>query len=94
MGVNLWGESPLYMNPILSSDEGNESYIRRQGHHREVVSLPVDRQVKEAEVQSCDPTCLCRHADKRTETAHKAAFKEDGVGTEGEKSQATRLDGF
>jgi len=75
MGVNLWGENPLYMKPVLSSDDGNESYIRRQapspsygvsrGHHCEVVSLSAERQVKEAGVQSCDPTCLCGHADKR-----------------------------
>ena len=25
MGVNLWGESPLYMNPVPSSDDGSES---------------------------------------------------------------------
>jgi hypothetical protein len=52
------------------------------------------RCLKKAGVQSCDPTCLCGHADKRTETAHKAEFKEGGVGTGGEKFPATRLDGF
>ena len=30
MGVNLWGESPLYMNPVPSSDDGDESTSRRQ----------------------------------------------------------------
>jgi len=47
MGVNLWGESSLYMNPVPSFYDGNESTSRRQGpspsygvsrgHHREVV---------------------------------------------------------
>ena len=27
MGVNLWGENPMYMNPVPSSDDGNESTI-------------------------------------------------------------------
>ena len=39
MGANLWGESPLYMKPVLSFYDGNESYIQRQGHHRDVKSL-------------------------------------------------------
>ena len=49
MGVNLWGEDPLYMNPVPSFYDGNESTSRRQapspsygvsrGRHREVVSL-------------------------------------------------------
>jgi hypothetical protein len=38
MGVNLWGESPLYMNLVPSFYDGNESTSRRQGHHREVLS--------------------------------------------------------
>jgi hypothetical protein len=38
MGVNLWGESPLYMNPVPSFYDGSESTSQRQGHHREVVS--------------------------------------------------------
>jgi hypothetical protein len=38
MGVNLWGESPLYMNPIPSFDDGNESTSRRQGQCREALS--------------------------------------------------------
>ena len=38
MGVNLWGESPLYVDPVPSFYDGNESTSRRQGHHREVVS--------------------------------------------------------
>ncbi len=38
MGVNLRGESPLYMNPVPSSDDGNESTSRRQGRYREVLS--------------------------------------------------------
>jgi hypothetical protein len=29
-----------------------------RGHHREVSSLSADRQVKDAGVQSCEPTCL------------------------------------
>jgi len=37
MGVNLWGESPLYMNRVPSFYDGSESTNRRQGHHREVV---------------------------------------------------------
>ena len=36
MGVNLWGKSPLYMNPIPLFDDGSESTSRRQGRHREV----------------------------------------------------------
>ena len=48
IGVNLWDESPLYMNPVPSFYDGSESTSRRQapspsygvsrGHHREVVS--------------------------------------------------------
>jgi hypothetical protein len=38
MGVNLWGEDPLYMDPVPSFYDGNESTSRRQGHHREVMS--------------------------------------------------------
>ncbi len=34
MGVNLWGESPLYMNPVPSFDDGSESTSRRQGRHQ------------------------------------------------------------
>ena len=30
MGVNLWGESPLYMNPVPLFYDGNESTSRRQ----------------------------------------------------------------
>jgi hypothetical protein len=30
MGVNLWGESPLYMNPVPSFYDGSESTSRRQ----------------------------------------------------------------
>ena len=68
MGMSLWGESPLYMNPILSFYDGSESTSRRQapspsygvsrGRYREVSSLSADRQVKEAGVHSCEPTCL------------------------------------
>jgi hypothetical protein len=50
--------------------------------------------LEEAGVQSCEPTCLCGHTDKRTETAYKAEFKEGGVGAGGEKFPVTRLDGF
>jgi len=59
MGVNLWGESPLYMNPVPSFYDGNESTSRRQapspiygvsrGRHREVGS-------EEAGVQSYEPS--------------------------------------
>jgi len=45
------------MNPASSSVDGNESTGRRQGHHREAVSLSADRQAKEAEVQSYERTC-------------------------------------
>jgi hypothetical protein len=79
MSVNLWGESPLYMNPVPSFYDGSESASRRQapspsygvsrGRHREVVSLSADRQVKEAGVQSYEPTCLRathRQADRNS----------------------------
>jgi hypothetical protein len=66
MGVNLWGESPLYMNPVPSFYDGNESTSRRQGpspsygvsrgRYREVSSLSADRQVKEVGVQSYEPS--------------------------------------
>jgi len=31
MGVNSWGESPLYMNPVPSFYDGNESTSRSKG---------------------------------------------------------------
>jgi hypothetical protein len=34
MGVNLWGESPLYVNPANVKDIGT-STSRRQGRNRE-----------------------------------------------------------
>jgi len=37
MGVNLWGESPLYMNPV-NGDTVSISTSRRQGRRREAVS--------------------------------------------------------
>jgi hypothetical protein len=55
MGVNLWGEDPLYMNPVPSFYDGSETTSRRQGRHREVVSLSADRQVKDG-VQSYEPS--------------------------------------
>ena len=51
--VNLWGESPLYMNPVPSSADGNESTSRRQGRYRE--GDIVRYCLKEAEEQSCEP---------------------------------------
>jgi len=64
--ADRWCESPLYMNPVPLFDDGNESTSQRQapsasygvsrGHHREVVSLSADRQVKEAGMQSYEPT--------------------------------------
>jgi len=56
MGVILWGESPLYVNPAPSFYDGSESTSRRQGNHLKVVSLSADRQVKEAGVQRYEPT--------------------------------------
>ena len=69
MGVNSWGESPLYMNPVPSFYDGSESISRWQGHHREVVSLSADRQVKEAGVQSYEPSNKAQGSGDRVNAA-------------------------
>jgi hypothetical protein len=39
MGANLWGVSPLYMNPVSVSIHTDTSTSQRQGHRREAVSV-------------------------------------------------------
>ena len=59
MGVNLWGESPLYMNHVPSFYDGSESTSRRQGPSLAMTSQEGDIvrcRLKEAGVQSYEPT--------------------------------------
>ncbi|MGB9497033.1 MAG: hypothetical protein ACKVE3_04065 [Dissulfuribacterales bacterium] len=58
MGVNLWGESPLYMNPVPSFMMVAKVPAEGKGVTVRWWSLSADRQVKEAGVQSYEPTCL------------------------------------
>ena len=51
MGVNLWGESPLYMNPVPSFMMVAKVLAEGKG-------VTVRWGLKEAGVQSYEPTCL------------------------------------
>ena len=48
MGVNLWGESPLYVNPVMSRDM---TEILAEGK-----GVAARLRLKEARVQSYEPT--------------------------------------
>jgi hypothetical protein len=49
MGVNLWGESPLYMNPVNVLNILTKILAEGKG-------IFARRCLKEARVQSCEPT--------------------------------------
>ena len=49
MGVNLWGESPLYVNPAKSFNNLAEVLAKGKG-------VSVRKGLKEAGVQSYEPT--------------------------------------
>ena len=70
MGVNLWGESPLCVNPIGVAMALIQNISRRQGQLREGLSEGSEVAEGESDIASVKPEC--KAMSRRTETAYKA----------------------
>ena len=68
MGVNLWGESPLYVNPVNMLNILTKILAEDKG-------TVVRRCLKEVRVQNYEPTCLraCLSEDARSHAMHRQA---------------------
>ena len=90
-GVNLWGESPLYLNPV-NVEYIDTSTSRRQGRNREGPSEGKSRTARDRPKEAVGSHSLPGYGPVISVNRPVRTRMPGGVGAGGEKPPATRLD--